>query len=66
MTGKLPKYFAHYIYDYRMLCECQKDSFTPPSEIAELQTEVEYDIRKVDARFKSAKTLNMAYEWCML
>lgn len=66
LTGKLPKYFAHYIYDYRMLCECQKDSFTPPSEIAELQTEVEYDIRKVDARFKSAKTLNMAYEWCML
>ena len=24
------------------------------------------DIRKIDTRFKSAKTLNMAYEWCML
>ena len=66
LTGNLAKYFANYMYDYCVLCRCQKDEFTPQSEIAELQIDVENDIQKIDTRFKSAKTLNMAYEWCML
>lgn len=66
LTGKLPKYFAEYISDYGVLCDAQRDAFTPPSEMCELQTTVEYDIRKIDNRFRSAKCLNMAYEWCML
>lgn len=66
LTGNLPKYFALYMKDYRLLCEANKDGFTPPSEIAEMQTDVEYDIRRIDNRFKSSKCLNMAYEWCMV
>jgi hypothetical protein len=66
LTGNLPKYFAWYMRDYSMLCAANKDGFTPYSEIAEMQKDVEYDIRRIDNRFKSSKCLNMAYEWCMV
>ena len=66
LTGNLPKYFAWYMRDYRLLCDVNKDGFTPPSEIAEMQKDVEYDIKRIDNRFKSSKCLNMAYEWCMV
>ena len=66
LTGNLPKFFAKYIRDYRLLCDANKDGFTPGSEIAEMQTDVEYDIKRIDGRFKSSKCLNMTYEWCMV
>lgn len=66
LTGNLPKFFAQYIRDYRLLCDANNDGFTPGSEIAEMQTDVEYDIKRIDGRFKSSKCLNMTYEWCMV
>lgn len=66
LTGSLMRYFAEYMSDYQLLCQCNKDGFTPYSEIAEIQTDVEYDIKRIDKRFSSTKCLNMAYEWCMV
>lgn len=66
LTGSLMRYFAEYMADYQLLCQCNKDGFTPYSEIAEIQTDVEYDIKRIDKRFTSTKCLNMAYEWCMV
>ena len=66
LTGNLPKYFAQYMRDYGMLRDANNDGFTPWSEIAEMQTDVEYDIKRIDYRFQKSKCLNMAYEWCMV
>lgn len=66
LTGSLMRYFYEYMCDYNLLCDCNKDGFTPYSEIAEMQTDVEYDIKRIDKRFTSTKCLNMAYEWCMV
>lgn len=66
LTGSLMRYFYEYMTDYNLLCDCNKDGFTPYSEIAEIQTDVEYDIKRIDKRFTSTKCLNMAYEWCMI
>lgn len=64
LTGRLPKFFAEYIVDYANLREGQ--SFCSPSEICEMQKDVEYDAQRINNRLKSAKTLNMVYEWCVL
>lgn len=66
LTGKLPTLFAQYIRAYRMLCDANNDGFTPGSEIAEMQKDVEYYIRRIDNIFNSSKCLNMAYEWCVV
>ena len=66
LTGNLFRYVSEYVRDYRLLCDANNYGFTPPSEMAELQMDVEYDVRRIDNRFKSSKCLNMAYEWCMV
>ena len=57
LTGSLMRYFAEYMSDYQLLCQCNKDGFTPYSEIAEIQKDVEYDIKRIDKRFSSTKCL---------
>lgn len=66
LTGKMPNYFYDYMVDYRRLCNAREDGFTSQSEISELQKDIEHDVKKIENRFKSAKCLNMTYEWCLL
>lgn len=65
LTGNMPRFFRNYLIYRERLDEARK-GFPSPSEISDLQDEIERNKNSIYKRFKSEKCVNQTYEWCRL
>ena len=65
LTGNMPRFLRNYLI-YRERLEEARKGFPSPSEIADIQDEIEKNKNSIYKRFKSGKCVSQTYEWCRL
>lgn len=65
LTGNMPRFLRNYLIYRERLDEARK-GFPSPSEISDIQDEIEKNKNSIYKRFKSEKCVNQTYEWCRL